>query len=107
MGIPCCPDGLKAIRDWNGHHVPPACRGADLGIGEATMTGEDSVRRATMLLRRAQQLTAAADRESANRPYLLSLAKTYRTAADELAPGIPDPAAELFSLSAAKQTQEN
>jgi len=72
---------------------------------EVTMTDVDSVRRATMLLRRAQQLTAAADRESANRPYLLSLAKTYRTAADELAPGIPDPAAELFSISAAKQTQ--
>ena len=102
----CRTDGLRARRaagtDTTRHQ---ACTVANLGIGEATMTDEDSVRRATMLLRRAQQLTAAADRESANRPYLLSLAKTYRTAADELAPGIPDPAAESFSISAAKQTQ--
>jgi len=106
MAIPCRPDGLKAIRAA-GTDITcrQACTVADLGIGEATMSDEDSVRRATMLLRRAQQLTVAADRESANRPYLLSLAKTYRTAADELAPGIPDPAAELFSISAAKQTQ--
>ena len=106
MAIPCGQDGLRVIRtvraDTTGRQ---ACTFANLGIGESTMTDEDSVRRATMLLRRAQQLTAAADRESANRPYLLSLAKTYRTAADELAPGIPDPAAELFSISAAKQTQ--
>ena len=106
MASPCRPDGLKAIRAA-GTDITcrQACTVADLGIGEATMSDEDSVRRASMLLRRAQQLTAAADRESANRPYLLSLAKTYRTAADELAPSIPDPAAELFSISAAKQTQ--
>ena len=106
MAIPCRPDGLRVIRtagtDTTGRQ---ACTFANLGIGEATMTDEDSVRRATMLLRRAQQLTAAAARESADRPYLLSLAETYRIAADELAPGTPDPAAELFSISAAKQTQ--
>lgn len=104
MASPCRPDGLKAIRAA-GTDITcrQACTVADLGIGEATMSDEDSVRRATMLLRRAQQLTAAADRESANRPYLLSLAKTYRTAADELAPGTPDPAAEFAYAQSARQ----
>jgi hypothetical protein len=54
-----------------------------------------NVRRATMLRQRAQQLTAAAGVEPAHRTHLLSLAETYRTAADELAPGTPDPAAEF------------
>jgi len=87
-------------------HDPSLIRRQDPArIGEAPMIDADSVRRATMLLQRAQQLTAAAHREPANRSYLLSLAETYRTAADELAPGTPDPATELFSISAVKPTQ--
>jgi len=50
------------------------------------MTDMD-VRRATMLRQRAQQLTAAAGLEPAHRTHLLSLAETYRTAADELGSG--------------------
>ena len=61
------------------------------------MTYVDSVRRATMLRQRAQELTVAADREPARRIHLLSLAQTYRSAADELAPGTRDPEAQLFS----------
>ena len=61
------------------------------------MTYVDSVRRATMLRQRAQELTVAADREPARRIHLLSLAHTYRSAADELAPGTLDPEAQLFS----------
>jgi len=52
---------------------------------------EVDVRRATMLRQRAMQLKAAAGLEPARRTHLLSLAETYRTAADELAPGTPDP----------------
>ena len=86
-------------------HDPSLFRRQDPArIGEAPMIDADSVRRATMLLQRAQQLTAAAHR-AANRSYLLSLAETYRTAADELAPGTPDPATELFSTSGVKPTQ--
>ena len=69
------------------------------------MTNGDNVRRASMLRQRAQQLTAAADREPASRQHLLSLAETYRIAADELAPGTSDPAAELFSISGVKRTK--
>jgi hypothetical protein len=61
------------------------------------MTDVDSVRRATMLRQRAQQLAAAADREPASRSHLLSLAEAYRTAADVLAPATPDAAVELFA----------
>ena len=86
-------------------HDPSLFRRQDPArIGEAPMIDADSVRRATMLLQRAQQLTAAAHR-AANRSYLLSLAETYRTAAEELAPGTPDPATELFSTSGVKPTQ--
>ena len=60
------------------------------------MTDVDSVRRATMLRQRAQQLAAAADRELASRSHLLSLAE-YRPAADVLAPVTPDAAVELFA----------
>jgi len=42
------------------------------------MTDVDSVRRATMLRQRAQQLAAAADREPASRSHLLNLAEAYR-----------------------------
>jgi len=72
---------------------------------EVTMTDVDSVRRATMLRQRAQELTAAANREPARRTHLLSLAETYRSAADELAPDKPDLSAETFSTSAVKQTE--
>ena len=72
---------------------------------EATMTDVDSVRRATVLRQRAQELTAAANREPARRTHLLSLAETYRSAADELAPDKPDLSAETFSTSAVKQTE--
>jgi hypothetical protein len=64
---------------------------------EPIMTDMDSIRRATMLRQRAQELTTAAGREPARRAHLLSLAETYRTAAAELAPATPDPAAELFA----------
>ena len=47
------------------------------------MTYVDSVRRATMLRQRAQELRVAADREPARRTHLLSLAQTYRSAADD------------------------
>src|SRR3974390_1175297 len=70
---------------------------------EATMTDVDSVRRATMLRQRAQELTAAAGREPARRTHLLSLA--YRSAADELAPDISDLSAETFLTSGNKQTE--
>ena len=69
------------------------------------MTDVDSVRRATMLRQRAQELTAAANREPARRTHLLSLAETYRSAADELAPDKPDLSAETFSTSAVRQTE--
>ena len=72
---------------------------------EVTMTDVDSVRRATMLRQRAQELTAAAGREPARRTHLLSLAETYRSAADELAPDISDLSTETFSTSATKQTE--
>ena len=72
---------------------------------EVTMTDVDSVRRATMLRQRAQELTAAANREPARRTHLLSLAETYRSAADELAPDKPDLSTETFSTSAVKQTE--
>src|SRR3974390_1252686 len=45
---------------------------------EVTMTDVDSVRRATMLRQRAQELTAAANREPARRTPLLSLAENFR-----------------------------
>ena len=64
------------------------------------------VRRAIMLRQRALQLTAAAGLEPARRTHLLSLAETYRTTADELAPGTPDPTAQLFSISANEQPKE-
>ena len=72
---------------------------------EVTMTDVDSVRRATMLRQRAQELTAAANREPARRTHLLSLADTYRSAADELAPDKPDLSAETFSTNGVKQTE--
>jgi hypothetical protein len=72
---------------------------------EVTMTDVDSVRRATMLRQRAQELTAAANRQPALRTHLLSLAETYRSAADELAPDKPDLSTETFSTSAVKQTE--
>ena len=72
---------------------------------EVTMTDVDSVRRATMLRQRAQELKAAANREPARRTHLLSLADTYRSAADELAPDKPDLSAETFSTNGVKQTE--
>ena len=72
---------------------------------EVTLTDVDSVRRATMLRQRAQELTAAANREPARRTHLLSLADTYRSAADELAPDKPDLSAETFSTNGVKQTE--
>jgi hypothetical protein len=59
-----------------------------------------------MLRQRVQELTVAADREPARRTHLLSLAETYRSAADELAPGTHDPEAQLFSTTAVTQTKE-
>ena len=61
------------------------------------------VRRAIMLRQRALQLTAAAGLEPARRTHLLSLAETYRTAADELAPGTSDQAAEFAYAQSARQ----
>ena len=61
------------------------------------------VRRAIMLRQRALQLTAAAGLEPARRTHLLSLAETYRTTADELAPGTPDQAAEFAYAQSARQ----
>jgi hypothetical protein len=72
---------------------------------EVTMTDVDSVRRATMLRQRAQELTAAANRDPARRTHLLSLAETYRSAADELAADKPDLSAETFSTNAVTQTE--